>query len=44
MCVCICKYMCNFFSLCVGCKYFLFVNIFEKKITLHSVFERTLYV
>jgi hypothetical protein len=31
MCVCICKYMCNFFSLCVGCKYFLFVNIFEKK-------------
>jgi hypothetical protein len=23
--------MCNYFSLCVGCKYFLFVNIFVKK-------------
>jgi hypothetical protein len=49
MCVCICKYMCNYFSLCVGSKYFLFVKKKKKKkkkkkFTLHSAFEHTLYV
>jgi hypothetical protein len=46
MCVCVCKYLCNHFSLCVVVNIFLYVNIFvkKKKITLHSAFERTLYV
>jgi hypothetical protein len=31
MCVCVCKYLCNHFSLCVVVNIFLFVNIFVKK-------------